>query len=74
MTDMRHVQNPAARATTVRPRPTAIESMVWASSDLRSRVYAAVFTPDFVAVTVFCAIGLLATLDLMLAVPGIALK
>ncbi len=73
MTDMRHVRNPAGRVITVRPRLTAIDSMVWAGGALRSRVFAAVSTPDFVAVGVFCAIGLLATLDLMLAVPDAAL-
>jgi hypothetical protein len=40
---------------------------------LRSRFVAAISDSDFVAVAVFCAIGLLATVNLMLHVPNVGI-
>ncbi len=38
-----------------------------------SRFAAAISNPDFVAIAIFCAIGLLATVNLMLRIPNIGI-
>ncbi len=42
-------------------------------SPSRSRFVAAISNPDFVAIAIFCAIGLLATVNLMLHVPDVGM-
>jgi predicted transcriptional regulator len=61
------------RAMKAQPRSVAIGLADWPAITARSRIVAAVSTPDFVAIAIFCAIGLLATLNLVLNVPDIGL-
>jgi hypothetical protein len=56
----------AADASKARSKSVAMSSAAWPALTTWSRIVATVSTPDFIAVGIFCAIGLLATANLML--------
>ena len=53
----------------LQPVPARTRYSVRPPVTLRSRLAAAASNPDFVAITIFCAIGLLATVNLILRIP-----
>jgi hypothetical protein len=74
MKNIGSLRDAAARTTRAQPRPVAIDSVAWPASIARSPIVTALSSPDFVAIALFCAVGLLATLDLILSVPDIRLS
>jgi hypothetical protein len=53
----------------LQPLPARTRYSVRPAVTLRSRLATAASNPDFVAITIFCAIGLLATVNLILRIP-----
>ncbi|MGA7430427.1 MAG: hypothetical protein WBQ24_13175 [Xanthobacteraceae bacterium] len=51
------------------PLPARTRHSVRPPVTLRSRLATAASNPDFVAITIFCVIGLLATVNLILRIP-----
>lgn len=64
MTNVSYSRDAAAGTNKTQTKSAAISAVAWPS--LWSRTVSAVSDPDFIAVTIFCAIGLLATVNLML--------
>jgi hypothetical protein len=54
-------------------QPLPMRYSVRPAFTVRSRLVAAISDPDFVAIAIFCAIGLLATVNLMLHVSGVGM-
>jgi hypothetical protein len=73
MNSIGYPQDAAAHTVKSQARPAVIDSAAWPASTGRSPLVAAVSAPDFVAIAIFCAIGLLATLNLVLNISGIGL-
>jgi hypothetical protein len=57
----------------LQPLPTRSRFSVRPPVTLRSRLVSAASNPDFVAITIFCAIGLLATVNLILRIPELGM-
>ncbi len=57
----------------LQPLPMPARHGVQRQVTLQSRLGAVASNPDFVAVVIFSAIGLLATLNLMLRIPGLGI-
>jgi hypothetical protein len=53
------------------PGQVAAHYATWPVGTTRSRIGTAISSPDFVAIALFSAIGLLATLNLLLHMPNI---
>jgi hypothetical protein len=71
----RRVISPYALSTAQRnlqPLPR-LRYTVQPAVTVQSRIVAAITNSDFVAIAVFCAIGLLATINLMLRIPDIGI-
>jgi len=71
----RRVRAPYALSTSQRnlqPLPR-LRYVVQPAVTVRSRFVDAITNPDFVAIAIFCAIGLLATVNLMLRIPNIGI-
>lgn len=64
MTNVSYSRDAAAGASKV--NPVAIPSAVWPVTTVWSRIVATISNPDLIAIGIFCAIGLLATANLML--------
>jgi hypothetical protein len=71
----RRVRSPYALSTAQRnlqPLPR-MRYTVQPAVTVQSRIVAAITNPDFIAIAIFCAIGLLATINLVLRIPDIGI-
>jgi hypothetical protein len=69
----RRVRSPYVLSTAQRnlqPLPR-VRYTVQPANTVQSRIVTAITNPDFIAIAIFCAIGLLATINLMLRIPDI---
>jgi hypothetical protein len=66
MTKTEYSRDAARRGRNVRTRSIVLRDAVSLATIQRSRIAAAITDPDFVAIAIFSAIGLLVTINLML--------
>jgi hypothetical protein len=57
----------------LQPLPIRVRPAIRPAVTAPSRFAAAILDPDFVAIAIFCAIGLLATVNVMLRVPNLGI-
>lgn len=66
MTNVSYSRDAAPSASKTQTKSAAMPTATWSTASLWSRTVTAVSDPDFIAVAIFCAVGLLATANLML--------
>jgi hypothetical protein len=66
MTNVSYSRDAAAGTSRTQTKSAAVSAVAWPTADLWTQTVTAISDPDFITVTIFCAIGLLATANLML--------